>query len=128
MIVFFLFATFMHQRDVVQSMHATSVSGSETSTPSDSTFGAGADADAEGDEDSRGGSHAMHWGLLSALLAVLPLCCLGALLLARCRYRRRRTKEYWHSTELPESKLQGWPDIPNAVRTHTHTLFFRIRS
>jgi hypothetical protein len=111
----------------VQSLRATPLTGTVLSTasasPSSTAVSDSLDDSSVGpDKEDDDGDHSLHWGLFSALFALIPLCCLGGLLLVRYRYRRRVTHKDWQSTELSGSKSQVWSDIPNAVCTQNSFL------
>ena len=86
----------------MQSLKAEPLSGEVHSSPlvgdqSENTGSASDDAvTVDKKVDSADGSFDI-WLLIGGLGAAIPLCCLLALLWARCRYRRRVSKEEWHS-------------------------------
>ena len=91
----------------MQSLKAEPLSGEVHPSPSaeddskpDSNTASRSAGDADGTTDKKVESadgSVDAWLLTGGLGAAIPLCCLLALLWARCRYRRRLSKEEWHS-------------------------------
>lgn len=85
--------------EVHSSGSSTGTSNLASTTDGGSSGGSSSSSDKQ--VDGADGSF-NEWGFIGGLVATIPLFCILALLWARCRYRRRVSKEEWHS-ELPST-------------------------